>query len=78
MPRRKNVRDYSNDIRSLVMKHHSTGKSLGEIAKVLFMPKSSLQVIVASKGVKKSGRRGRKRKTTHRIERAILRKIMAN
>ena len=73
-PRKK--KEYSNDLREVVIKHFFNGNSEHEIACTVLIPRSSVNYMITKyKSMKYIGNmigRGRKRKTTHRI---IQRKI---
>ena len=80
MPRQKGKKEYSEDLRNLVIKHYRDSKSLAVIDQLLYMPKSSVHLIVEKfkkmKTVKNIGLpRGTKRKTTKEIDNAIIDKI---
>ena len=80
MPRQKGKNEYPGDLRNLIIKHYRDGESLAVIGQLLYMPKSSVHLIVEKlkkmKTVKNIGLpRGTKRKTTEEIDNAIIDKI---
>ena len=76
-PRRK--KEYSNDLREMVIKHFSNGDFEREIACKVLIPRSVVNYMITKyKSMKCIGNmigRGRKRKTTIHTDRIIQRKI---
>ena len=76
-PRKK--KEYSNDLRQVVIKHFLNGDSERGIACKVLIPRSSVNYMITKyKSMKCIGnmiRRGRKRKTTIHTDRIIQRKI---
>ena len=72
-------KEYSNDLRTLVIRHYQNGDSLREIAAKTLLPRSTVQYMVDKyKSTKCIGNlfgRGRKRKTTATTDRLIQRKL---
>ena len=81
MARRKK-KEYSNDLREVVIKHFLNGDSEREIACKVLIPRSSVNYMITKyKSMKCIGNmigRGRKRKTTIHANRIIQRKIKTN
>jgi DNA-binding Lrp family transcriptional regulator len=77
MPKSK---EYSEDFRHLIIQHHLLGKSLGEIAEIVRISKSTVQYIVdkykKTKTIKTKLGRGRKRKISHTVDQIIINKII--
>lgn len=75
----RNRKEYSNDLRELVVKHFLNVDSEREIAKKVLIPRTSVHYIIDKyKSTKCIGNligRGRKRKTTVHTDRLIQRKI---
>ncbi|CAF4789727.1 unnamed protein product [Rotaria sp. Silwood2] len=76
------VREWSSDLRQLVIKHHSNGDSIRTIATDLYLARSTVHCII--KKWKQTGSvinrigRGRKRLTTSRVDRIIHRKLISD
>lgn len=75
-------REIITELRQLIVKYHNMGLGYKKISKRLLIPRSTVASIVQK--YKKTGNiankkgQGRKKKTTERIDRAIVRKILAN
>lgn len=75
-------REIGTELRQLIVKYHNMGLGYKRISKRLYIPRTTVASIVQK--YKKTGNlankkgQGRKRKTTERIDRAIVRKILAN
>ena len=80
MPRKK--KEYSNDLREVVIKHFLNGDSEREIACKVLIPRSSVNYMITKyKSMKCIGNmigRDRKRKTTIHTDRIIQRKIKSD
>lgn len=78
----RKTKEYSNDLRELVIKHFLNGDSEREIAKKVLIPRTSVHYIIskykATKCIANMSGRGRKRKTTARVDRVLQRKIKAD
>ncbi len=78
----KKQKEYSNDLREIVIKHFLNGDTELEIAQKVLIPRTSVHCIIAKyKSTKCIGNimgRGRKRKTTAHVDRCIQRKIKIN
>ena len=78
----KKKKEYSYDLRQVVIKHFLNGDSEHEIARKVLIPRSCINYMIKKyKSTKCIGNiigRGRKRKTTAQIDRIIQRKIKAN
>ena len=76
-PRKK--KEYSNDLREVVIEHFSNEDSEREIACEVLIPRSSVNYMIKKyKSIKCIGNmtgRGRKRKTTIHTDRIIQRKV---
>ncbi|CAF1463496.1 unnamed protein product [Didymodactylos carnosus] len=74
-----NRREYSNDLRSVVIQHFLNGDSYTEISKKAFVKRPTVQSMIKKyKNTKCIGNiigRGRKRKTTAAVDRIIQRKL---
>jgi transposase len=77
MARKK--KEYSSDIRSLVVQHFHNGDSYAEIAKKVLVPRPTVQSIIKkykkTKCILNMSGRVRKRKTTAVVDRIIQRKV---
>ena len=77
-----NKKEYSSDLRQLVIKHFLNGDSEREIAKKVLIPRHSLHYIIAKyKSKKYIGNlmgRGRRRKTSTDTDRILQRKVKTN
>ncbi|CAF4131319.1 unnamed protein product, partial [Rotaria magnacalcarata] len=75
-------KEHSNDLRTLVIRHHQNGDSLREIAVKTLLPRSTVQYKVKKyKSTKCIGNlfgRGRNRKTTATTDRLIQRNLKLN
>lgn len=71
----RKFREYSNDLRELVIKHFLSGFSERDIAQKVLIPRTSVHYIISKyKSTKCIGNiigRGRKRKTTAHVDRSI-------
>ena len=76
IPRRK---EHSNEFRELVIKHFLNGDSEHEIAKKILCSRNTIHSMIVkykkTKCIANIFGRGRKRKATKRIDRAIQRKV---
>ena len=76
------AKEYSEDFRKCIVKHHKSGKTLGAISRLLDVPRSSVQTIVRkyrNLGTTKTlPRSGRKTKLTVNDERLLVRKVRCN
>ena len=72
-------KEYSTDLRSVVVQHYLNGDSYAEIVDKVLIPRSSVQYIIEkykkTKCIINLSGRGRKRKTTSAVDRIIQRKI---
>ena len=77
-----NKKEYSSDLRQLVIRHFLNGDSEREIAKKVLIPRDSVHYIVAKyKSTKWIGNlmgRGRRRKTSTHTDRILQRKVKTN
>ena len=77
-----NKKEYSSDLRQLVIKHFLNGDSDREIAKKVLIPRDSVHYIIAKKkSTKCIGNlmgRGRRRKTSTHTDRIVQRKVKTN
>lgn len=75
-------KEYSNDLREVVIKHYLNGDSEREIALKVLIPRTSVHYMITKyKSTKCIGNiisRGRKRKTETHVDRTIQRKIKVN
>ncbi|CAF3935129.1 unnamed protein product [Rotaria sp. Silwood1] len=75
-------REWSYDLRQLVIKHHRNGDSIRDIVKKVDLPRSTVHSIIqkwnATGSIINRIGRGRKRLTSSRIDRIIHRKIISN
>ena len=78
----RNKKEYSNDLRELVIKHLLNGDFEREIAKKVLIPRDSVHCIIAKyKSTKSVGNlkgRGRRRKTSTHTDRILQRKVKTN
>ena len=69
-------------LREIVIKHHLNGSSEREIARKVFIPRTSVRCIIAkykfAKCIGNITHRGRKSKTTSSVDRCMRRKIMTH
>ncbi|CAF3688027.1 unnamed protein product [Rotaria socialis] len=78
----KKTKEYSNDLREVVIKHYLNGNNEREIAQSVLIPRTSVHYMIQKyKSTKCIGNiigRGRKRKTTSHTDRNVKRKIKAD
>ncbi|CAF3477028.1 unnamed protein product [Rotaria socialis] len=78
----KKTKEYSNDLREVVIKHYLNGNNEREIAQSVLIPRTSVHYMIQKyKSTKCIGNiigRGRKRKTTSHTDRNVQRKIKAD
>jgi len=78
----RKVREWSSDLRQLVIKHHSNGDSIRTIANKIYLSRSTVHYIIkkwnqTGSVINRVGR-GRKRHTTSHIDRIIHRTMISN
>lgn len=75
-------KEYSNDLREVVIKHFLNGDSEREIARKVLIPRTSVHYMIekykSTKCIENIIGRGRKRKTNTHLDQTIQRKIKVN
>ena len=75
-------KEYSHNLREIVIKHFLNGDSEREIVKKVLVPRCTVDCMIvkykSTKYIGNSDGRGRKRKTTAHVDRIIQRKLKAD
>ena len=78
----RNRKEITNSIRKLIIFHHSSGKSIRNIAKLVNLSHSTVQNVITlfkeENRIENKVRKGRLKKLTKHDERFIIRKFVKN